>query len=163
MSNIDILCDDDGISYLPSHQRIKQAVRLACSLAYPAQIINPILCIRFADNAVVQQLNAQWRKKDVVTDVLSFPMQNEQDVDFSESLGDIILANAYCKQQAEHLQLAIADHILHLIIHGTLHLLGYNHMEDADAKTMQALEIQAMQQLGLHHPYPLENDAIASH
>ncbi|MDQ6983008.1 MAG: rRNA maturation RNase YbeY, partial [Mariprofundus sp.] len=95
----------------------------------------------------------QWRDRDKVTDVLSFPMQ-ETPYDFSESLGDIALAVPFIIQEADRLDLSARDHYLHLIIHATLHLLGSDHIENRDAASMQAMEREAMRRMKLHHPYP---------
>jgi probable rRNA maturation factor len=113
----------------------------------------PEICIRFADNASVREMNRNWRHQDAVTDVLSFPMQDQAPFRADEPLGDIILALPFVLEEAERLNLAPGHHILHLIIHGTLHLLGFDHIDDEDAHTMQGLEVAIMQQLGLHHPY----------
>lgn len=113
----------------------------------------PEICIRFADDQSVQELNRSWRNKDSVTDVLSFPMQDEPPFQQDEPLGDIILALPFVLEEAKRLELNPTHHMLHLIIHGTLHLLGFDHIADDDAATMQRLEVAIMRQLGLHHPY----------
>jgi len=112
------------------------------------------VCIRFASNSSVQQLNALWRNKDAVTDVLSFPMQDAPDFLPQQPLGDIVLAVPLIDDAATSLALTVEDHAMHLIIHGMLHLLGYDHQDDAEACMMQSLECQCMQRLGLHNPYP---------
>jgi len=135
-------------------QGIKAAVQAACSVAGYASR-QPTVCIRFTTNKTIRSLNRQWRNKDAVTDVLSFPMQDAP-FDLSESLGDIALAAPFVRHEATRLGLPVEAHILHLIIHAMLHLLGFDHLEDAEAARMQALEIEAMQGLQLHHPYPAE-------
>jgi len=152
---IDIVVDDEGISdSLPDNDVICRAVETASAEA--GAIGAPHLCIRFADDASVKSLNSQWRGKERVTDILSFPMQDGPDFDLDESLGDMILATPFTLKEAERLSLAATDHMLHLIVHGTLHLLGYDHMEDSEAETMQKIESSTMQKLGLHNPYPNE-------
>jgi len=132
---------------------IEAAVTAACSVA--GFDTPPMLCIRFAGDAEVRELNSQWRGLDCVTDVLSFPMQDDSDaIDPNQSLGDIALAVPFVLDEAQRLELPQADHIVHLIVHATLHLLGYDHIDDEEAAQMQQLERQAMQQLGLHDPYP---------
>jgi len=144
----------DGEEPLPTQSRIRQAVELACcQVAFPHE---PQLCIRFSDDTTVQALNHQWRERDSVTDVLSFPMQEPDDLQADESLGDIIIAVPFTAAEAERLRLPIADHMLHLIVHATLHLLGYDHIKDEDASVMHAQERKVMQQLALHDPYPDE-------
>jgi len=154
---IEIIVDADEESFKPP-QHIEAAVETACSVA-DAAATEPELCIRFTTDAVIRVLNNQWRNKDAVTDVLSFPMQDAP-VDVSESLGDIALAVPFIRQEADRLGLSLDAHILHLIIHATLHLLGFDHIDDAEAARMQALEIEAMQRMRLHHPYPAENMAM---
>lgn len=152
---IDLLIDEDITLDIPQ-QAIEEAVLFSCFEA--KNITEPSLCIRFSNDAVVHKLNAQWRDKDSVTDVLSFPMQEadelgERELDENESLGDIIMAIPFVQQEASRLKLTENDHILHLAVHGTLHLLGYDHLEDEEAEMMQRLENKVMKKLGLHQPY----------
>jgi len=146
---IDTVIDED-ISY-ETPARIDEAVRAACvSADFKAEQIE--LCIRFASDQSIHELNKIWRDKDKVTDVLSFPMQ-EAPFDAAESLGDIALAVPFINHEAERLNLLPSDHCLHLIIHATLHLLGFDHIDDNDAQAMQEREQQAMHSMGLHDPY----------
>jgi len=154
---IDIIVDDD-VNLLVSQQNIESAVKVSCLEA--KNMTQPSVCIRFASDEVVQQLNAQWREKDKVTDVLSFPMQDEASFDADESLGDIILAVPFVQSEAMHLNLSVEAHSMHLIAHATLHLLGYDHIADDEAKVMQRLENQVMSKLGLHQPYPEYSDEV---
>jgi len=147
---VDIVIDE-GLSF-EAPARIEEAVLAACNCA-EVKAAKVELCIRFASDAELQRLNQQWRSKDSVTDVLSFPMQ-EAPFNACEPLGDIALAVPFIKHEAERLNLPADDHCLHLIIHATLHLLGFDHINDDDAKCMQDLEKQAMQRMQLHHPYP---------
>ncbi len=146
---IDIIIDDDTSYQAPA--RIDEAVRAACASAglNAKQIA---LCIRFASDQSIHALNQQWRAKDHVTDVLSFPMQ-EAPFNADESLGDIALAVPFINQEAVRLNLPASDHCLHLIIHATLHLLGFDHIDETEAQDMQRLEQQAMHNMGLHDPY----------
>jgi len=156
---IDIIVDDDVEDFEPP-EHIEAAVRVACAVAGEItdkgtgeSITEPHLCIRFATDAAIQALNSQWRHKDSVTDVLSFPMQ-EAPFDEAESLGDIALAVPFIVQEAARLERPLAAHCLHLIIHATLHLLGFDHIDDAEAMQMQQLEKEAMRHMDLHDPYP---------
>ena len=151
---IDIIVDDgiDDLS-IPPHADIRTAVETACrSAGLPAA--EPELCIRFATDAAVQALNRRWRGRDKVTDVLSFPMQESPSFDLTQPLGDIVLAMPFVLHEAERLELPPASHILHLVVHAVLHLLGHEHDADADAEAMQGLERDIMRSLGLHDPYP---------
>lgn len=157
---IDILVDEDiEEEPLPSRPMIEQAVHAALAVA-GMDCPQPDLCIRFASDAEVRKLNDQWRGRDKVTDVLSFPLQDGPEFSADEPLGDVILAMPFVRAEARRLGLKAGDHALHLIIHACLHLIGHDHIDDADAAAMQALENAAMRRLGLHCPYPPVNEEI---
>jgi phosphate starvation-inducible PhoH-like protein len=112
------------------------------------------------DDAEVRSLNAQYRHKDTPTNVLSFPMvqpdllETLANSDDGEALlGDIVLARETCAREAEEKGIAFADHAAHLIAHGTLHLLGYDHMEEHEAEEMEAMEVRALASIGITDPY----------
>jgi len=151
---IDIVIDEGISGSLPDEASIFRAVEAASAEVGLTQAVH--LCIRFADDATVEGLNRQWREKEGVTDILSFPMQEGPKFDLDESLGDMILATPFTIKEADRLSIATTDHMLHLIVHATLHLLGHDHMEDSEAEIMQKMESDAMQNLGLHNPYPDE-------
>ncbi len=151
MTNMIEVVIDEGIQVSFSQEIISKVVETSCFLA--KNIKKPSVCVRFASNEEVQRLNAQWRNQDKVTDVLSFPMQ-EDVLDATESLGDMILAVPFVCDEAKRLELVEDAHIYHLIAHSTLHLLGYDHMQDNEAEHMQRLENTVMAELGLHKPYP---------
>lgn len=107
-----------------------------------------------ADNDTVQQLNRHWRQKDKPTNILSFPAPaGERDESGADYLGDLILAHNVVADEANSQGKPLATHLCHLVIHGTLHLLGFDHIEESGAKQMEQLEIAAMKQLGLPDPY----------
>ncbi|MDQ7004028.1 MAG: rRNA maturation RNase YbeY [Ghiorsea sp.] len=143
---------DEGIQASFSQSMLEKTVAISCFEAKNIQ--QPSVCIRFSSNEAVQQLNAQWRNQDKVTDVLSFPMQEAEALDSDESLGDMILAMPFVRDEAQRLAVAEDAHIYHLIAHSTLHLLGYDHILDADTENMQRLENNILMKLGLHKPYP---------
>ncbi len=117
------------------------------------------LSIRFADNAEVQALNRDYRQKDKPTNVLSFPMMDGEELEIigddpqETLLGDIILAYETCAAEALDKGISLPQHVTHLIIHGTLHLLGYDHIDDNAATDMEAFEVKALASLGLGNPY----------
>jgi probable rRNA maturation factor len=124
------------------------------------------LAIRLTGDEEVHALNKQYRGKDKPTNVLSFPMvqpdlletvtQNSDDGEVI--LGDIVLAHGVCAAEAAERQVSVEDHATHLIVHGVLHLLGYDHMGDAEAEAMEDMERAALANLGLHDPYPVRED-----
>ena len=118
------------------------------------------LSINLSTDAEVQTLNAQWRGKDKPTNVLSFPMLEVSELDALANtddgevlLGDMILAFETCATEASEKAIPLARHVTHLIVHGTLHILGLDHMDDIQAEHMEALEVKALASLGLDNPY----------
>ncbi|MFV0623878.1 rRNA maturation RNase YbeY [Sphingomonas sp. ac-8] len=124
------------------------------------------VAIRLTSDDEVHGLNRQYRGKDKPTNVLSFPMvqpdlletvtQNSDDGEVL--LGDIVLAHGVCVAEAAERDIPVADHATHLIVHGCLHLLGYDHQDDAEAEAMEDIERTALKQLGLHDPYLIRED-----
>jgi probable rRNA maturation factor len=132
-------------------------------LTYPVAVE---ISIRLTTDDEIQTLNAQYRHKDKPTNVLSFPMVQadlldtiDQNSDDGEVLlGDIVLAHGVCAAEARERGISIEQHATHLIVHGTLHLLGYDHLEDHEAEAMEAIEIDALAALGLADPYLIQED-----
>jgi len=119
------------------------------------------LSVTLTGDEQVRSLNAKWRGKDKTTNVLSFPMADELDftranVDGPELLlGDVILAHGVCEQEAAEKGVSFEDHAAHLLVHGTLHLLGYDHHDEAEATDMEAREVRALKRLGIANPYEI--------
>ncbi len=118
------------------------------------------ISLLFADDAEVQLLNAEWRGKNKPTNVLSFPMlAREELLDLGGKgvpvlLGDLALALETCAREAGEKGISLADHTAHLIVHGLLHLAGYDHETGPeDAAAMEALEIKALALMGIADPY----------
>ena len=128
------------------------------SLADAAPLVE--VSVRLTDDAEVHALNRDFRGKDKPTNVLSFPQVQDDLVDTLANsddgeilLGDIVLARETCAREAAEKGISLTDHATHLIVHGTLHLVGYDHMDDASAAAMEALEVKALASLGLANPY----------
>jgi probable rRNA maturation factor len=124
------------------------------------------ITVRLAGDDEVRALNASYRDKDKPTNVLSFPMvqpdliEGLANTDDGEILlGDIVLAHGVCTREAADKGVAMADHATHLIVHGTYHLLGYDHQGNAEAEAMESLERETMAILGLHDPYEADSGA----
>jgi probable rRNA maturation factor len=110
--------------------------------------------VKFTSDEEVRGLNAAWRGKDKATNVLSFPMAEEPEG--APMLGDIVLAHGVCAREAGEKDVAIETHATHLVVHGTLHLLGYDHeTSDADAEAMEEIERRALASLGIDDPYQI--------
>ena len=118
------------------------------------------IAIRLTSDEEVHTLNRQYRQQDKPTNVLSFPMVQPDLIeglantdDGEVLLGDIVLAYGVCAREAGEKGVPLEAHAAHLIVHGVLHLLGHDHMNDVDADAMEAIERAAMASLGLHDPY----------
>ena len=120
---------------------------------------NVELSLRLTGDEAVRELNSEWRGKDRPTNVLSFPMAEASDLDSGAHpgpelmLGDIILARGVCTAEAADKGVPLEDHAAHLMVHGTLHLLGYDHMDDDSAADMEGREVRALARLGIADPY----------
>lgn len=123
------------------------------------------VAVRLTDDAEVQGLNATWRGKDKPTNVLSFPQVQPDLIDVIGNaddgeilLGDIVLAHQTCAREAAEKGAALAAHASHLVVHGLLHLLGHDHVDEPDALRMEEIERSAMATLGYDDPYALVGD-----
>jgi probable rRNA maturation factor len=121
------------------------------------------ISVRFTDDEEVHALNRDYRGKDKPTNVLSFPMAEPEVLDdvadgdeIEILLGDLALAHGVCVAEADERGIAVRTHAAHLLVHGTLHLLGYDHeTSEADADAMEELERRALASLGIADPYKL--------
>ena len=163
MLQVAIQADGEWDSSRFSEQLVRRAAEAAIAeSAFPqlAAGARPVeLSVRFASDDVVRGLNAEWRGKDKPTNVLSFPLAETDDLkltniaDTELLLGDIVLARGVCETEAADKGVSVEDHAAHLLVHGTLHLLGYDHHDDAQAADMEAREIRALRRLGIANPY----------
>ncbi len=110
------------------------------------------LTIRIVNVEESQQLNSQYRQKDKPTNVLSFPFEVPEGIVLN-LLGDLVVCAQVVEQEASEQSKALFDHWAHMIIHGCLHLLGYDHINDNDADEMEALEIKILAELSIDNPY----------
>lgn len=132
--------------------RADAAVRAALK-ASKAKLTGPAeLSIVLTDDAEQRVLNRDWRGIDKSTNVLSFP-QIEPFGPLSGLVGDIILARETLEREAQEQGISFEDHFTHLVVHGFLHLLGYDHVRDDEALVMEGLETQILASLGVADPY----------
>lgn len=114
--------------------------------------------ILLADDAVMKYLNATYRQKNKPTNVLSFPPGDIPWPDY-DYLGDLALGFETCRKEAEARGVSLEDHAAHLIVHGLLHLAGYDHIDDEDAADMEARESAILENMGVANPYSVAADA----
>ena len=107
-------------------------------------------------DAEIRALNHAWRGKDEATNVLSFPLDAPYCGEGVRPLGDVALGYETVTREAAARALPVSQHAAHLVVHGVLHLLGYNHENDSQARKMEALEVRVLTTLGLPDPYALE-------
>jgi len=120
------------------------------------------LSIRLTSDSEVKALNARWRGKDKPTNVLSFPQLEPEELDSIAPgpelmLGDIVLARGVCEREAQEKGVSLEEHATHLLVHGTLHLLGYDHQDDGSAEDMESREVRALERLGISDPYEVRD------
>jgi len=136
---------------------LKRAARAALLAALPLRQGTYQLTIVLTGDAEMRTLNRTWRGKDAATNVLSFPA--DDDIGEPGLLGDVVLAYETTRKEAREQDIALQDHVSHLVIHGVLHLLGLDHAEDAEAERMENLERAALASLGIADPYADEERA----
>jgi len=110
------------------------------------------LTILIVDEAESQALNREYRDKDNPTNVLSFPFEAPEFVEIN-LLGDLVICAPVVEHEAKEQSKSLESHWAHMVIHGTLHLQGYDHVQEADAEQMEGLEISILNDLGYNNPY----------
>lgn len=141
---------DDGEP--PSPELIQTWVEAALS----GQRQESELTVRIVASEEIQNLNRTYRNKDKPTNVLSFPFEKMEGIDLP-LLGDVVICAAVVAEEAQQQHKSLSDHWAHMVVHGVLHLLGYDHIDEAEAEAMEALEIKVLQGLGIANPYELDS------
>jgi probable rRNA maturation factor len=118
------------------------------------------VAISLSGDEAVRVLNLTWRGKDAPTNVLSFPAEDE--IAEPGFLGDVVLAYGTVLKEARERNIALQEHVSHLVVHGLLHLLGFDHADDAEAEQMESIERKALATLGIADPYADTEAAQAS-
>lgn len=142
------------------HDLVERVVGMACDHLALELVPGTELSLVFTDDAHVRELNGEWRGKDTATNVLSFPGGDETEPPFGPLLGDLVFAEETVTREAGDLEIAFSDHLSHLVVHGFLHLLGYDHQMEDEAEEMEETERRILSQLGIADPYrepPLTN------
>ena len=124
-----------------------------CELALRQRTADSELTIRLVDEAEARELNHTWRHKDYATNVLSFPAEIPDGILDIPLLGDLVICAPVVAREAAEQGKGLSAHWAHLVIHGCLHLLGYDHIEDAEAEEMEMLERELLAELGHPDPY----------
>ena len=137
----------------------ERALEAAVEMAGLALLDGAELGILLSDDEHVKSVNQEWRGIDKPTNVLSFPAVEPTKLARAPFLGDIIIAYETVEREAKAEGKAFADHYAHLVVHGFLHLLGFDHINEADAERMEALEIAILSSLDIPDPYTDRPDA----
>ena len=137
---------------IPDDEHFKQWVECTISHSSDTPTSETELSIRIVDEPESQALNREYRQKDKPTNVLSFPADLPDVVDIP-LLGDLVICAPVVIREANEQHKPAEAHWAHMVVHGVLHLMGYDHIEDDDAEVMEALEIQLLGKMGFDSPY----------
>ena len=158
---IDVIIEDGAWTH-DADALVRRAVTEAAT-AFGGDFKNRSVAVLLTDDASIRRLNAQWRRIDKPTNVLSFPAASNQQGPV-RSLGDIAIAYETTAREATKEGKPFADHLAHLAVHGFLHLVGHDHDTDATAERMEGLERVILARLGVPDPYsahePLAREAL---
>ncbi|HHF6254734.1 TPA: rRNA maturation RNase YbeY [Haemophilus influenzae] len=148
---VDLQIATENIEGLPAEEQI---VQWATAAVQPED--NEVeMTVRIVDEAESHELNLTYRGKDRPTNVLSFPFECPDEVELP-LLGDLAICRQVVEREAVEQDKPLMAHWAHMVVHGSLHLLGYDHIEDDEAEEMESLETQIMQGLGFDDPYLAE-------
>lgn len=136
----------------PDVDRIAQTTTEA-ALAEAGASSSTVVCIVLSDDAEQRELNRTYRGKDAPTNVLAFPLGDAAPAGAPVLLGDVVLAFETVAREAAEQEKPLADHLRHLVVHGVLHLCGFDHENDTDAVIMEAREVEILRGLGVPDPY----------
>lgn len=148
---IDLQIASENTENLPTAEQIQQWANAAIR----AENLEPEMTVRIVDEEESHHLNLTYRGKDKPTNVLSFPFECPDEVELA-LLGDLVICRQVVEREAEEQEKPLIAHWAHMIVHGSLHLLGYDHIEDDEAEEMESLETEIMLGLGFADPYVAE-------
>lgn len=163
MATVDVVIESEEWAATPELEaRVSAAAQAA--LHASGVTTSPVgeIAVLLTDDEGVSILNERWRGKATPTNVLSWPAVAPKLLALSPMIGDIALAYETCAREAREEHKRFADHVTHLVVHGTLHLLGYDHETDVEAEAMEALERRVLAGLGVADPYAPPSEEVAS-
>lgn len=152
--------DSDCPSWEAAGYGAPQIEAALAALANELAVRDATVSILLTDDVEMKQLNRDWRGIDQPTNVLSFPA-TPPPAGWGEDqriLGDIAIGFSYCRAEAIAQFKTFADHVTHMVVHGALHLLDYDHEDDARADVMEAVERRVLARLGINDPYAIERE-----
>lgn len=171
---IDLQVEVEDVEHIPSLESMTLWARSAFEYVNYTDDCSFSAC--FVSNEEIHELNKTYRNMDKPTNILSFPYEEpeelialdpelraeldssdlkdeEQEVNMGTYLGDLVIAMDVLKREAQEQHKSLEEHAAHLIIHGCLHLLGYDHIEEQEAQEMEGIEIKVLERLGFNNPY----------
>lgn len=158
---VEVVRHDDAWSKTQiSDDALERAARAAFAAAPPKWQGDYHIALVLTADAEMRALNSHWRGKDAATNVLSFPA--DEDISEPGFLGDVALALETVQKESREQDIPLADHVAHLVVHGVLHLLGFDHASDTEAERMEDIEREALAALGIADPYAETRAAEAS-
>ena len=159
LPHIDVVIESPLWTALPEAEALAERAALAAIAAGDVAVMaGAELSLMLADDAAVRELNRTWRGKDKPTNVLSFPaFPVKAGAQPGPMLGDIIIARETVEREAEEEGKPLENHLAHLVVHGFLHLLGYDHETDEEAEVMEAREREILHALAIPDPYAVSD------
>lgn len=154
--NVQKALDEDASITIPDDEQITQWADRAVVIAGNMKEESTQMTVRIVDEEEITQLNSDYRQKDNVTNVLSFPFIQPPGIPMEESvhlLGDLVICAPVVNREAEEQHKPMLARWAHMVVHGTLHLLGYDHQDDREAKVMEDMETMVLAEFGFENPY----------
>jgi len=152
---LEIEVDEAAWKELPDPEGLLRRAARATESVLGEDLSDTVVTIFLATDEDVSKLNKRWRNKNVPTNVLSFPAARDMPLppDEPRPLGDVMLAAGVVRREARQQAKSLAEHSVHLAVHGILHIMGYDHINEVEAAEMERLEIDILDMLGIANPY----------